>query len=566
MTHSREDATVNREQETDVLIVGAGPTGLTLALQLRRLGVRFRIIDKSLEPSTTSKAIGLQYRVSEVLTWMGLFDRFLEKGVTGVGLNFYANGERILNLRLDNLEGVSGRGAFAPKSIVIPQNSTERLLIEALAEHGVEVERGKEFVDFTQDGERVVSRVTHADGGEETIESRYLVSCEGPHSRIRKQAGLTFAGKTYPLSYFMADVELDWDADHDDVHVWIHEDGMFSAIPMPGERRWRLFMESGKGEKEDDTEVTMKLVQRLMAERIGDHETQASNPAWLSEFRISCRMVDRFSTGRVFLAGDAAHVHSPTGGQGITTGVGDAYNLGWKLDMVLRGVARDSLLDTYTEERLPVVRRVLKTTDGTASIFLAHTRVRRLIRDRIFLPVLRSRLAQKRLTKRLSQLDVNYRGAGLSVHEETGRVGRVAVRAGDRTPDVAFLDTSTGKQTSLFEHLGRSRPFVLFGDVEPPARIKNALNLLCVDSFQIMPQSSRRSERDGLIDTTGDFRRLYGAKGEFLYLIRPDGYVGLFQRPIDERGLQAYLSKLFIAEEVESAFATRSKKATVKTT
>src|SRR5262245_32109753 len=229
----------------DVLIVGAGPTGLALAYQLRRLGVSYRIVDKSNAPSTTSKAIGLQYRVSEVLTWMGLFERFRAKGVSGKGINFYANGQHLLELRLDRLTGMSGQGAFEPQSIVIPQSETEGLLIEALRERGIAVERDTAFVALTHDSERVTSRIQRADGSSELIESRYLVGCEGAHSLIRKQAGISFAGKTYPLAYFMADVEADWSRDRNQIYVWFDEDGMFSAIPMPGERRWRLFVESG---------------------------------------------------------------------------------------------------------------------------------------------------------------------------------------------------------------------------------------------------------------------------------------------------------------------------------
>ncbi|MDQ3638229.1 MAG: FAD-dependent monooxygenase [Actinomycetota bacterium] len=558
---------MNRAKAADVLVVGAGPTGLAFAYQLRRLGVSFRIIEKNPEPSTTSKAIGLQYRVSEVLTWMGLFDRFLARGVTGTGLNFYASGERILHLRLDRLDGMSGRGAFEPQSIVIPQSETEALLIEALGERGVEVERSTTFVEFTQDNDRVISRIRGADGVEELIESRYLVSCEGPHSMIRKQAGLSFAGKTYPVSYFMADVELDWAASRNDVHVWIHEDGMFSAIPMPGERRWRLFVESGKQVEEGATEVTLDLVRWLMAERTGDHITQASDPTWLSEFRISCRMVDRFSNGRVFLAGDAAHIHSPTGGQGITTGVQDAYNLAWKLDLVLRGAAPDSLLDTYAEERLPIVRRVLKTTDQTASVFLAHSCARQLFRDRVVLPLLRSRVMQKRLTRRLSQLDMNYRGTSLSDHQETGLLGRARVRAGDRAPDVVFRDARTGAETSLFASLGHSRLVALFGQGQDPAgtedrttrieQLMEALGRLGVECFLVWPESTRQPD-EGLVDIYGDFHRLYGARGEFLYLIRPDGYVGLFQRLLDERALQTYMAKLFRADAIDSAFAAQA--------
>jgi 2-polyprenyl-6-methoxyphenol hydroxylase-like FAD-dependent oxidoreductase len=557
---------MERTTSIDVLIVGAGPTGLALAYQLRRLGVSFRIIEQNPAASTTSKAIGLQYRVSEVLTWMGLFDRFRAKGVTGTGINFSAGGERMLHLRLDRLDGMSGRGAFAPQSIVIPQSVTEGLLIDALRERGVAVEYGTAFITFMQDRDHVISRVQRAEGGEEMVESRYLVSCEGAHSLIRKQAGISFAGKTYPVAYFMADVEIDWQLDRGEVQVWLHEDGMFSAIPMPGERRWRLFVESSKQVGAGATEVTLDLIRRLMAERIGDHTTQLSNPTWLTEFRISCRMVDRFREGRVFLAGDAAHVHSPTGGQGITTGVQDAYNLAWKLGMVLKGTGPDALLDTYSEERLSAVRGVLKSTDQIASIFLAHSRASQLLRDRLVLPLLRSQAMQKRITRKLSQLDVNYRGLSLSSHQEARLLGRARVRAGDRTPDVIFRDARTGAQTTLFTCLGRSRPIALIGPGHSESgRLMQRLDRLGVECFLVLPESAQQPRNSDpsigqdsgncLIDGSGEFGRLYGARGEFLYVIRPDGYAGLFQRPIDERALRDYLAKLFGAGAVDSAFA-----------
>jgi FAD binding domain len=390
------------------------------------------------------------------------------------------------------------------------------------------------------------------------------VSCEGAHSLIRKQAGISFVGKTYPLAYYMADVAADWQLNRNEVYVWLHEDGMFSAIPMPGERRWRLFVESSAQVDAGPAEVTLDLVRRLMAERIGDHTTQLSAPTWLTEFRISCRMVDRFRSGRAFLAGDAAHIHSPTGGQGITTGVQDAYNLAWKLGMVLRGAAPDALLDTYDEERQVAVQRVLQATDQTSNVMLAHGRATQLFRDRVVLPLLRSRAMQRRITRRLSQLDFNYRGLSLSAQQEAGLFGRARVRAGDRTPDVLFRDVRTGEQTSLFAHLGRSRLIALVGSGQAGAgqrpdriaRLIDALDHLDIDCLLVLPEMAQLPQgSDGLIDVSGDFQRLYGARGEFLYLIRPDGYVGLFQRPIDERALRAYMARLFAADAIERAFA-----------
>jgi 2-polyprenyl-6-methoxyphenol hydroxylase-like FAD-dependent oxidoreductase len=552
---------MNPTKSIDVLIVGAGPTGLTLGYQLHRLGLSFRIIEKNATPSTTSKAIALQYRVSELLTWMGLFERFQAKGVSGTGLRFSANGQQLLHMQLQRLTGMSGRGAFEPQGVIIPQSVTEGLLLDALHEQGVTVEYRTAFVAFTQDADRVISRI-QTEAGEELVESHCLVSCEGAHSLIRKQAGISFVGKTYPVAYYMADVEANWPTDHKDIQVWLHEDGMFSAIPMPGERRWRLFVESSKQEGEGATEVTLDLIRRLMAERVGDQATQISNPTWLTEFRISCRMVDRFRERRVFLAGDAAHIHSPTGGQGITTGLQDAYNLAWKLGMTLRGGAPDGLLDTYSEERLVAARSVLKSTDSIASIFLAHDRATQLLRDQIVLPLLRSRAMQKRLARKTSQLEMNYRDFGLSMHQEHSLLGRARVRAGDRTPDVLFRDARTSEQTPLFTLLSRSQLFALLGPSGRPekiARLTQSLGRLGIACFQVLPESaSPTHDVASLVDVTGDFQRLYGARGEFLYLIRPDGYVGLFQRPIDERALRAYMAKLFTADALESAFAAQT--------
>ena len=547
---------MEQTKQIDVLIVGAGPTGLALAYQLRRLGISFRLIEKNATPSTTSKAIGLQYRVSELLAWMGLFERFQGKSVSGTGLRFSAGGKELLHMRLERITGVSGRGAFAPQGMIIPQSETEGLLIDALREQGVMIEYRTAFIAFTQDADKVISTI-QTDAGAELIESRYLVSCEGAHSLIRKQAGISFAGKTYPVAYYMADVEADWPADHKDIRVWLHEDGMFSAIPMPGERRWRLFVESMQ-EHEGPTEITLDLIRDLMARRIGDQAVAIGNPTWLTEFRISCRMVDRFRQGRVFLAGDAAHIHSPTGGQGITTGLQDAYNLAWKLGMVLRG-APDSLLDTYSEERLMAARAVLKATDSIANIFLAHDRATQLLRDQVVLPLLATRTMQKRLTRKTSQLDMNYRGFGLTAHQERGIIGRARVRAGDRTPDVLFCDAHTNEQTTLFTLISRSQLFALIGPGRRPekiARVSQRLGRLGIACFEVLPEGAHHcADLAGLVDVTGDFGQLYGARGEFLYLIRPDGYAGLFQHPIDERALRSYLGKLFTPAALEQAFA-----------
>jgi len=536
-----------------VLIVGAGPTGLALACHCLRLGLRIRIIDAKPGPSTTSKAIGLQYRVSELLACMGAVDRFIAQGGSPTVVNMYSGARPLVRLRFRDFGQASGRDAFAPRAIMIPQSETEAILGDVVRERGGEIDWRTEFVDFEQSPQQVLSRVSHADGRIETVASQWLVSCEGAHSRIRKQAGIAFAGKTYPLAFFMADVELDWDRDHDENHVWFHQDGSFAALPLPKPRTWRLFVEVAPQADHLEREVTLDLIRELMRQRIGDQETTISNPTWLSEFRIHCRMVDRYRNGRVLLAGDAAHIHSPTGGQGIATGIQDATNLAWKLARVIQG-APESLLDTYQEERMPHAREVLKETDRTTRVFFAPTPLLRILRDLVVLPVLRLDRVQKRLFAKLAQLHVNYRGSRLSQHQDSGWFAPKQIRAGDRAPDVAFRQAGSEKLTTLFELLEPQRPIVLIGcrpglvaDCERKIeQLMDVLGKSDISPFVVLQtaKAAWHGNPRSLLDIHGDFRRLYGLTGEFLCLIRPDDHVGLLQRNIDESALWEYLRQL----------------------
>jgi 4,5-epoxidase len=477
------------------------------------------------------------------------------------GVSCYVKGAKLLTLRVGGLTARVGRGAFVPRALIIPQSETEAILGESLRERGGRVEWGTGFVDFNPVPGGVVSRLQRADGTQTVVWSKYLVSCEGAHSLIRKQAAISFEGKTYPMKFFMADVELDWRYGRDEVHAWMHPDGVLAAMAMPGRNRWRLMIDSGTTAGEGPTEVTLQLVQDILAERTSEQDVRAVNPTWLTEFKINCRMVDRFRNGRVFLAGDAAHIHSPSGGQGIVTGVQDAYNLSWKLAAVLRDGAPDDLLDTYGEERLPAAREVLRATDRNTNIFFASSPIAQLVRDRVMLPILRLPAMQERMVREMSQLDKNYRAASLSEHQDQRlfRVG-VRVRAGDRTPDVVFEDPVTGDRTSMFRLLGRCGLVALIGPGRgadgQTARIVAALDRLNVDAFVVTPAAGVAAPDDVpcLADVHGDFRRLYGARGEFIYLIRPDGHVGLFQCPINEDALKTYLARLRPAVEIDRAF------------
>jgi hypothetical protein len=290
----------------------------------------------------------------------------------------------------------------------------------------------------------------------------------------------------------------------------------------------------------------------LIVKRTGKKNVRLRDPLWLSDFRINARMVDRFRDRRVFVAGDAAHIHSPAGGQGIATGLQDATNLAWKLAAFLREGAPNSLLDTYDEERKPIAREVLHRTSAVTRILFAMNPVARFVRERLLVPILRRPFVQRRMFAKLSQLEMNYRGRSLSAHSD-GTFARVRVRAGDRTPDVVF--ERTGEKVSLFQLLGSSGMIALLGPGENNQEIASALAALSIRPFIVSSNGSEIPPAERLEDLHGDFARLYGAQGPFLYLIRPDGHAALFQRRAEAGALAAYLKKIRPSEAVEKAFA-----------
>jgi 2-polyprenyl-6-methoxyphenol hydroxylase-like FAD-dependent oxidoreductase len=534
-----------------LLIVGAGPTGLAMALFALRAGLAPRVVDAAAGPSRFSKAVGLQYRVSELLAYLGLAEKFRAAGTEPVLVNMFAGEKRLLSLAFADFSDLAGRGAFVPVGIMIPQSETERLLGEALAAQGGAVEWGTSLVGISQTDSEVTATLRRADGRKEEAGMPWLVGCDGAHSAVRKLAGLTFEGKSYPLAFVIADVESRWPSDHDVVHVWFHADGSAAAMPLPGAGRWRLFVETTR-QKAPAGEISFADICRLMAERTGARGVDFGECLWRSEFRINCRMVDRFQAGRVFVAGDAAHIHSPTGGQGITTGLQDAANLAWKLGRIVGG-APPALLETYSAERLAHARAVLAETDRNTRVFIAPTPALRLLRDRLVLPLLRRPGMQRRLVRRLSQLDMNYRESPLSRHESSGWSRGPAVRAGDRAPDVTFRLGAA--ERTLFSLLRPGRFVALLGaHAAGAASTADSLRRIGIDAYRVADDRAASDQEWTLIDAHGDFGRLYRMRGDFICMVRPDGYVGLFQRPIRVAALRRWLVRLFSLTSVAAAF------------
>lgn len=531
---------------TQVLVVGAGPTGLAFAALCLRLGLAVRLIEKKSGPSITSKAIGLQYRVSEILACMGVADRFLRRSGSPTTVNMYAQSRRLVSLRFKANGYESGRGAFQPRPFMIAQSDTEEILAEIVRERGGAVEWNTELTGLTQNAERVVAQLRLPDGTEQFAACDWLVSCEGAHSVARKAIGAEFAGKTYPLAFVMADVKLQGAIAQGENHVWMHPDGSFAALPFPQKDRWRLFVEVTRQPRRLSTNIDLAAIRELMNERIGDFALDIDDPTWISPFSINCRLVDRYRRGRVLLAGDAAHIHSPTGGQGIARGIQDAINLGWKLARVIAGAPVD-LLDTYEEERRAHAQEVLHETNRTTSIFFAPTPFSRILRDAVVLPLLRSAWVQRRMFAKLSQLHVHYRGSRLSRDDRSFWSLYTGLRAGERAPDFLLRQYGGAQRTSLFELLSSGRPLALLGPgAAARVRVEALLELLrssAIEPWVIADHQLTlwQDHERALTDTHGELERLYGLRGEFLCLIRPDDHIGLIQSPINEPALRKYL-------------------------
>ncbi|GAA2717541.1 MULTISPECIES: FAD-dependent monooxygenase [Streptomyces] len=343
---------------TAVLITGAGPTGLTLAITLARAGVPVRIIDKSPEFHRGSRGKGLNQRSREIFDDLGVGEAATASGSEHITLRKYRGGVAVADHASFGDRVPTPDMPYA-SGLLIPQWRTEEILRDKLAEYGVHVELGSELVDFEQDEHGVTGRL--ADG--RSVSASYLAACDGGRSTVRKALGVGFEGRTEAEECMViGDVRADG-LDPAYWHQWFDEDGAVMLCPFPGDDHWQLQAGPERDAEGRPLPASLASFQRLFDRHARVPGVRLTDVRWMSTYRINVRMADRFRIGRIFLAGDAAHVHSIAGGMGMNTGIQDAYNLGWKLAHVLGGRAGEDLLDTYEEERLPVAAWTLKLTD-----------------------------------------------------------------------------------------------------------------------------------------------------------------------------------------------------------
>lgn len=523
-----------------MLVTGAGPVGLTVGSELRRHGVDCRVVDRLENPPQYAKAVGIQPRTLEVWEDMGLVREILDAAIEMRGQIMFVNSEEVGRIELSLPPDV-------PYAFMgLPQYETERILGEHLERLGGRVERGVALQSIAQDDDGVTAVVVGA-GGEERVRARYLVGCDGAHSVVRHELGLGFEGGRFAEEYMLGDLKVSWsfppglairamhvtDGDPDDILV---------CIPLPGSGRYRMSMfvppelagtEIDHGFASDRPAPALEHIQpvldRLAPEKVIGHDLR-----WSSIFRISHRLVDRYSSGRVFVCGDAAHIHPPTGAQGMNTGIQDGYNLAWKLALAVQGAAAPGLLDSYHAERHPVGEEVVGRTvrharagfdvdpDDPATVML-----------------------------REAQLLVGYPDSPLVAEEGSFDAGP---KPGARAPDARGMQrTGASLPVRLFELLrGTDHVLLLYadtvdalGDVQEVARVAMQRAPRRLRAYAVLaPQLEPRWLPIGVArDAQNTFRAAYGASGTCAYLIRPDGYIGYRQRPLDAEGVVRALEK-----------------------
>jgi 2-polyprenyl-6-methoxyphenol hydroxylase-like FAD-dependent oxidoreductase len=514
--------------DTAVLIVGAGPTGLMLANQLGRRGVRAMIVDRHAGPAQQTRAMAVQARTLEIYSALGLADRAIELGRRGTGANLWANGKWRARIPIGDI----GRSVSPfPFILILGQDDNERIMGEKLRDWGLSVQWNTELIALEQRPDGVAATLRQPDGTNRSITAAYVAGCDGGRSAVRELSGITFPGAPYEHVFFVADTEATGPMVPEELNVYLWQSGFHLFFPMRGTDRWRvigILPEHLRGR--DD--LTFPEVMPAIRQEAGA-KVSFGACSWFSTYRIHHRCAERFRDRRCFLLGDAAHVHSPAGGQGMNTGLQDAYNLAWKLALVVSGQADPALLDTYEEERLPVAQRLLRTTDRAFALIVSDSWLAGLFRTRIMARLMARAMTVERVRqlafRTISQTGIRYRRSSLS--QTLPGLPETAPRAGDRFPWLQLKFEAGGAAEDLFQRLDDTRfNLIVIGQRAPAGAALGPGDLLRVDCVP-----------DDAVNREALARACIPAPA--FYLLRPDGHIGLAGTRLDAAVVTHYLAE-----------------------
>ncbi len=552
------------QADPDVVVVGAGPTGLMAATLLRRAGVAVRIFDKSAHRAHESRAFAVHARSLELLRAIGLGDAFMERGLIATGAQIWVEGRQVAEIDVADI----GRADTPyPFLLMVPQWEIEAILAADLERQGVTVEAEVEVIDVRETAGGVSVRATRVDGTRLDLEARYVVGADGAHSVVRKCLGLRFDGAPYPQGFLLADCRVDWGLDHDHLKIFVGDRNLAVFLPLRGREIGRIIAirpyeegaPSNGGDVAGSAPATLDEVATAFA-AVAKIPVTLHDPRWVTRYRLHHRGVDRYGKGRVFVAGDAAHIHSPAGGQGMNTGLQDAANLAWKLALLVRGQAPEALLDTYHSERWPIGQKILQRTDRLFAAMSSQeawvTRLRNFVLPFVAPTIAGIAPARARAFHFLSQLGVRYHASAF-VHDAspatTPRAWRHGISAGRRAPDARItaermaFDLLQGYRFPLLalsrrpldgDEIGRlaaelaALPAALGLDLETHLI---ARSLIGRDARFLQAESPQVFEAYGLS------RRVPQA----LFLVRPDGYVAYRAVGLDVASLERFVRERF---------------------
>ena len=494
--------------DTKVLIVGAGPVGLTLAIALARQGVPLRIVEKAAARTPYSKALVVWSRTLEMLEIEGIAAQFVQTGMQAHGVSIWAEHKRLVNLHFTEAQIATDY----PFALMLAQSETERLLENHLHALGVTVEREVELLEHSAHADSVTVKLRHADGQIETAQAAWLAACDGAHSTVRHQiSAARFEGDTLPTNWLLGDIKLESSLPHDEIAMFWADDGLLMAIPF-GEGRFRVMGNVGEGDQSHLPSPTLADLQHLL-DRRSAVKAVAQDPAWISRFVINERKVADYRHGRVFLVGDAAHIHSPAGGQGMNTGMQDAFNLAWKLALVCRGDAAESLLDTYSAERSAIGAQVLKDAGNLTRVALISNPLLQQLRALAVGTLTHLDAVRRKIAAQFSELELHYNDSPLSL-APPGHATHLA--AGARVPNAQLAGAGT-----LYSVLNGGR-FV-------------------VAALGVMPRLSTATQR---LAVAVELAANSAFEAGHWYVIRPDGYLAFSLSSDDPAALDSLLERV----------------------